>query len=90
MVQWVTRDVWLSTFLYFAVALVVYQLAFFPLTYYSGYMLPHRYGLSTQSLRDWLKDALKGAALSIVLGGLVISMYLPMFKLISVVAGGNG
>jgi STE24 endopeptidase len=81
LVQLVTRDVWLSTFLYFAVALVVYQLAFFPLSYYSGYILAHRYGLSTQSLRDWLKDALKGVALSIVLGGLVIEVIYALLRI---------
>lgn len=80
-VQLVTRDVWLATFLYFVVALGAYQLTFFPLSYYSGYVLPHRYGLATQSLRDWLKDALKGAALSIVLGGLVIEVIYALLRM---------
>ena len=66
--------IWLATFLYFAVALVAYGLAFFPLSYYSGFVLPHRYGLSTQTLRAWLIDDMKGAGLGIVLGGIVIEV----------------
>jgi STE24 endopeptidase len=78
----ITRDpspssgqaLWLSTFLYFAVAFIAYGALFFPLSYYSGFVLEHRYGLSTQTLRAWLMDVAKGGALSIVLGGLVIEV----------------
>jgi STE24 endopeptidase len=70
----ITRDVWLSTFLYFAVAFIAYGALFFPLSYYSGFVLEHRYGLSTQTLRAWLADALKSGALGIILGGLVIEV----------------
>lgn len=37
-----------------------------PLDYYSGYILPRRYGLSTQSPAGWAWDAVKGTALSLV------------------------
>jgi STE24 endopeptidase len=74
MVLALTRDVWLSTFIYFAVALIAYELVFSPLSYYSGFILPHRYGLSTQTLRAWLADALKGGLLGLGLGGLVIEV----------------
>ena len=67
-------NVWLSTFLYFAAAFIAYGALFFPLSYYSGFMLPHRYGLSTQTRRAWLMDTAKGAALGIVLGGVVIEV----------------
>ena len=70
----ITDNVWLATFLYFAVALVAYGLAFFPLSYYSGFVLQHRYGLSTQTLRAWLIDEVKGGALGILLGGLVVEV----------------
>jgi STE24 endopeptidase len=76
----ITRDVWLSTFLYFAVALIAYQVIFLPLSYYSGFVLPHRYGLSTQSLRAWLMDVLKGGALSFVLGALVIEVVYALLR----------
>jgi STE24 endopeptidase len=69
-----SRDVWISTFLYFAGALFAYAFAFLPLTYYSGFVLPHRYGLSTQTLHAWLSDVAKGGALALILGGLVIEV----------------
>jgi len=54
--------------LYFVAFSFVYGLLDFPLSYYGGYVLPHRYGLSTQSLRGWLADQAKGAALGLGIG----------------------
>jgi STE24 endopeptidase len=70
----ISSNVWISTFLYFAIALIAYGIAFLPLAYYSGFVLPHRYGLSTQTLHAWLIDELKSGVLGIVLGGLVIEV----------------
>ncbi len=39
-----------------------------PLTFYEGFLLPHRYDLSTQSLKDWLIDQLKSLVLGAVIG----------------------
>lgn len=36
-----------------------------PLSYYSGFVLPRRYGLSTQTFGAWLLDQLKGLAISL-------------------------
>lgn len=60
--------------IYFAIGAVGYGILFAPLTYYSGFVLPHRYGLSVQPLRGWLIDLAKGGALSLVLGGVVIEV----------------
>ncbi len=55
----------------------VYFLLNLPLGFYSGYLLPHRFELSTQTLRDWLIDQLKSLALSAVLGlGLIQLVYM--------------
>jgi STE24 endopeptidase len=54
--------------LYFVAFSIVYGLLDFPLSYYGGHVLPHRYGLSTQSLGDWLADQAKGAALGLSIG----------------------
>ncbi len=70
----INSNAWVSTFLYFAIGLIGYEILFSPLTYYSGFVLPHRYGLSTQSLGAWLMDLLKGGLLGLVLGGLVIEV----------------
>ena len=45
-----------------------------PLSYYSGFILPHRYGLSNQTLRDWLLDRLKSLGISASLGLVIIEM----------------
>ena len=41
---------------------------FWPLSWYSGYVLPHRYGLSTQTPKDWWIDELKSLGLGLGLG----------------------
>lgn len=76
----VSHDPWVSTFLYFVVAFAAYELGFSPLSYYSGYVLPHRYGLSTQSLRAWLIDVAKGGALGITLGGLIVEIIYALLR----------
>lgn len=39
-----------------------------PLDFYSGYLLPHRVGLSNQTLAGWVTDALKGGVISAAVG----------------------
>jgi STE24 endopeptidase len=39
-----------------------------PLSYYSGFVLPHRYDQSTQSLKDWIIDQIKGMAIALPIG----------------------
>ncbi len=53
--------------LYFLIVILVYQLFTSPLGYYSGFVLPHRYGISTMSFKAWLKDLCKGLGLGLVL-----------------------
>lgn len=46
---------------------VILQVIELPIAFYQGYLLEHRYGLSTQSAGHWLSDQLKGFLLAIVL-----------------------
>jgi len=63
--------------LYFLVLILSYGALTFPLNIYSGFMLPHRYGLSNQSLRSWFADELKGLLLALTLGmALLVVIYL--------------
>jgi len=55
-----------------------------PLSYYSGFILPHRYGLSTQTRRGWVTDQLKSAAISALLG---IPLLLGLYALIQSLPG---
>jgi STE24 endopeptidase len=46
---------------------LILQVIELPLAFYQGYLLEHRYGLSTQSLGHWLADQAKGVVLGLVL-----------------------
>ncbi len=59
---------WLLTGAYLALALVGYTLLTLPMAWWSGYVVPHRYGLSTQTPPSWLSDQAKSLALSLVMG----------------------
>jgi STE24 endopeptidase len=57
---------------YFLILMLAYEIITAPISYYSGFVLPHRYGLSIMSLGSWLSDLFKGLALSLVLEIVVI------------------
>jgi len=64
----ITQNDWLLVALFgaaFYFSFVIWEL---PLSYYSGFILPHRYGQSTQTLRGWVKDQLLGLLLSVLIG----------------------
>jgi Zn-dependent protease with chaperone function len=70
----ITPNPFLATLIYFVVGVIAYGLLFMPLMFYSGFVLPHRFGLSTQSLGGWILDLVKGGALALVLGSVVIEV----------------
>ena len=45
-----------------------------PLSYYEGFVLPHRFELSNQSLRGWIGDQIKSLLLGGVLGIIVLEI----------------
>jgi len=59
---------------YFLILMVSYMVITAPLTYYSGFVLPHRFEISTQSLKGWLSDLFKGQGLSLVFEVFVIEL----------------
>ena len=59
---------------YFLILILSYEVLTAPLAYYGGFVLPHRYGLSTMTLKGWLGDLLKGLVLGLVLEGLAIEL----------------
>ncbi|MGD0706879.1 MAG: M48 family metallopeptidase [Anaerolineaceae bacterium] len=75
--QWlsqVTTNVWLLVPLVVAVIGGIYFLIDLPLSYYEGFVLPHHFGQSTQSFKDWVVDQLKGLLISIPLGLIMIEL----------------
>ncbi len=45
-----------------------------PLSYYSGFVLPHRYGQSNQSFKDWVMDGVKGMLIGAPIGLIVLEV----------------
>ncbi len=52
----------------------IYFVLDLPLGYYSGFVLPHRFNQSTQSLRDWIVDQLKSLAIGAPLGLILLEL----------------
>jgi STE24 endopeptidase len=70
----ITDNEWILVALFGLVFGGIYYLITLPLSYYSGFLLPHRYGLSTQTLREWIVDQLKGLGIGLFLGGILIEL----------------
>ena len=67
-----TTNPWLAVLVFGAIFGGAFTLLDLPLSYYTGYILPHRFKQSNQDLKGWLVDLVKGLLVSIVLGGLVL------------------
>ena len=78
---------WLPvTLIYVCELVALHEVGALALAFYGGYGLERRYGLSTQTLGDWLSDQAKALALTIVIlgtlvGFLVYAIYSPIFNL---------
>lgn len=57
-----------AIFFYLLALTAIGQALSFPLDYWSGFRLEHQFGLSNQTFSAWLKDWLKGLALSFAFG----------------------
>jgi STE24 endopeptidase len=68
----VTRFKPVHTFVYWLEYLVLTGILGFPLTVYEGYIREHKYGLATQTFGPWLSDQLKGLAVGVILGGVLV------------------
>jgi STE24 endopeptidase len=71
--------------LYMMLLLAGYGIVSAPFSFYRGFILPHRYGLSQQSLCSWLLDEAKGGLLVLALGvglGVIIYQFLGNFPAI--------
>jgi len=67
-----TRFKPLQTFLYWAQFIAISFVMGFPLAVYEGYSREWKYGLATQTFGPWLADQMKGVAIGIILGGILV------------------
>src|SRR5512138_3234424 len=63
-----TSNPWLLVALFVAVFGGIYYILNLPLSYYGGFVLPHRFDQSNQSLKDWVIEQLKALAIGAPLG----------------------
>ncbi len=77
----VTANVWLLLVLYVAIFGGILFLINLPLSYYQGFILPHRFELSTQGIRSWIIDQVKGIAAGGVIGLVVLEIIYAVLRL---------
>ena len=70
----ITTNEWLLVALYVAIFGGIFSVFNLPLGYYSGFILPHRFDQSNQSLKDWVIDRIKGLAIGAPLGLLMLEL----------------
>ncbi|MFZ0479189.1 MAG: M48 family metallopeptidase [Terriglobales bacterium] len=70
----ITRFKPLQTMLYWVQYLIASTILIFPLTVYEGYIREHKYGLATQTFGPWMGDQLKGLAVGLVLGAVIVTL----------------
>ncbi len=71
-----TGSYWLTLILYLVLFVVFLQLVETPFSFYSGYIIDHRFRLSTQTLKGWVVDELKGLGIEVVFGVLAgVALY---------------
>jgi STE24 endopeptidase len=73
------RKWFFSVGLYFVILWIVVTIFDWPLNYYEGFIRPHEYGLSNQTLSKWLGDSLKTWMIGLVGGCLFL--WVPYFLL---------
>ncbi len=70
---------WLLVALFIAIFGGIASILDLPLSYYSGFVLPHRFGQSNQAFKDWVMDRLKGLAVGAPIGLILIeALYLAL------------
>src|SRR5262245_69320 len=66
--QTVSASPWISVLVYIGLVGAAFKLLELPVSFYSGYILEHQFGLSRQTLWGWLKDQLIGTGVGALLG----------------------
>ncbi len=69
-----TNSPWLLVLGFAAVFGGIYLILNLPLSYYSEFVLPHKYDMSNQTVRGWISDQLKSLLVGAILGGLVLEV----------------
>ncbi len=69
-----TGNPWLAVLIFGGIFGGIFTILDLPLSYYTGYVLPHRYQQSNQDLKGWISDVIKNLLISAVLGGVILEI----------------
>ncbi len=69
-----TSNPWLLVPAYTLVFAGIYFVLNLPLSYYGGFVLPHRFDQSTQSFKGWVVDQAKGLLIALPLGLILLEL----------------
>jgi len=69
-----TQNQWIAVAAFGLIFGGVFFLLDIPLSYYTGFILPHRFDQSNQSLKSWVSDLIKRSVLSLILGGFLLEI----------------
>ncbi len=58
---------WVNAAIFIALYFLLLSLISLPVSYYSGFLLEHKYDLSNETLGGWVKDQLKSLAISLLM-----------------------
>src|SRR5208337_1895649 len=63
-----TGSYWLTLGLYLVLFVIFLQIVEIPFSFYSGFIVDHEFGLSTQTLKGWFVDEVKGLGMEVAFG----------------------
>jgi STE24 endopeptidase len=69
-----TGNPWLAVLAFGGIFGSVFTILDLPISFYTGYILPHRYKQSNQNLKGWTGDLIKNLLISALLGGLMLEI----------------
>lgn len=69
-----TGKPWLAVLAFGGVFSGLFTILDLPISFYTGYILPHRYKQSNQDLKGWIGDVIKNLLISALLGGLLLEI----------------
>ena len=79
--QQFTANEWLLVPIFVAIFGGIAAVINLPLSYYSGFVLPHRFGQSNQSFKDWVLDQIKGLAVGAPIGLILLELLYLILRL---------
>jgi STE24 endopeptidase len=71
---------WAAVLVYILIVGGLMKLAHLPLSFYSGFVLEHRFGLSRQTFRAWLSDQFKGLLVGVPLAIAGVELIYYLFR----------